>query len=285
MSEDVSVIHLVWARLGVAPLERFVDSYRRHRAGIEHRLLVVFNGFGRDLPAAFRAALEGIDFEPLHLLEPRLDLAAYREAAEAASASRLCFLNSYSEPLADGWLNMLDKRLSAAAAGLAGATGSYEQSASSPLGRIFNRARLTPFPNPHVRSSSFMLSRELLLDLDWADVRKKATAWQLENGPRSITRQVWKRGLETLVVGRDGEAYPPDRWFESRTFRSGDQENLLIADNRTREYEEADPATRRWLTELAWGKDALGTAGRGRALGLRVRGRRRLARYARKARS
>jgi hypothetical protein len=130
-----------------------------------------------------------------------------------------------------------------------------------------------------------MLSRELPVDLDWADMRKKATAWQLENGPRSITRQVWERGLETLVVGRAGEAYPPDRWFESRTFRSGDQEHLLIADNRTRECEQADPATRRWLTEHAWGKDALGTAGRGRAVGLRVRRRRRLLRYARKARS
>lgn len=285
MSSGIHVIHLVWAPLGVAPLERFLESYRRHAAGIEHRLLVIFNGFGRNLPAPFEAALAGIEFETLQLSERHLDLAAYRVAAEAAEGSRLCFLNSHSEPLAEGWLERFHRQLSAPEVGLVGATGSYEQSASSPLGRVVNRRRLTRFPNPHIRTSSFMISRELMLDLEWGDVRKKAAAWQLENGPRSITRQVWQRGLEALVIGRDGEAYPQERWYESRTFRSGEQENLLVADNRTREYQEADPATRRWLTELAWGRHAVGTGGRERALSLRVRGRRRLARYARKARS
>lgn len=285
MSSGINVIHLVWAPLGVAPLERFLESYRRHAAGIDHRLSVIFNGFGRDLPTPFEAALSGIEFEPLHLSERHLDLAAYRAAAEAAAAPRLCFLNSHSELLAEGWLETLHRRLAAPKVGLVGATGSYEQSASSPVGRIVNRRRLTRFPNPHIRTSSFMISRELMLDLDWGEVRKKAAAWQLENGPQSITRQVWQRGLKALVVGKDGEAYPQERWYESRTFRSGDQENLLVADNRTREYEEADPVTRRWLAELAWGRDAVGTEGRERALSLRARGRRRLARYARNARS
>ncbi len=80
-----------------------------------------------------------------------------------------------------------------------------------------------------------------MLSLDWPEVGTKRGAWALESGRRSITRQVWERGLETLVVGRDGQAYERDRWFDSATFRSGGQRNLLIADNRTRQFDDATP--------------------------------------------
>ena len=59
-----------------------------------------------------------------------------------------------------------------------------------------------------------------------------------------MTAQVLARGERALVVGRDGEAYAPERWPESATFRSGGQANLLVADNRTRQWEEADAAER-----------------------------------------
>ncbi len=279
MSADISVVHLVWAPLGLAPLERFLDSYGRRRAGIDHRLVVVFNGFSNERGAPLET-LAGVDFEPLHLPERLLDLAAYRAAAEAVRATDLCFLNSYSEVLADGWLEKLHRHLSAPGVGLVGATGSYEQSASSPLARIVDRRRLVPFPNPHIRTNAFMISRELMLGLECGDMRKKAAAWQLETGPQSMTRQVGQRGLEALVVGNDGEAYPRERWNESQTFRSGNQENLLVADNRTLEYAEADEATRLWLAELAWGRNAVDARRRGRrARNLRVRSRRLLARY------
>jgi hypothetical protein len=73
----------------------------------------------------------------------------------------------------------------------------------------------------------------------------------LEGSRRSLTRQVQERGLETLVVGRDG-TYPPERWRESATFRSGEQANLLLADNRTRHYQEAGRVARFGLAWLAW---------------------------------
>ena len=56
-----------------------------------------------------------------------------------------------------------------------------------------------------------------------------------------------------MVVGRDGRSYERDRWRESATFRSGGQRNLLIADNRTAQYEQADPAFKRRLEQMAWG--------------------------------
>ena len=132
-------------------------------------------------------------------------------------------------------------------------TGSYESPNAvrpGPLRRL--RPGHEPFPNPHLRTNGFALERELLLTLDWPAGLTKLEAVGLEAGSRSLSRQVRDRGLATLVVGRDGVAYPPERWRESATFRSSDQMNLLIADNRTRHYQQAGPLTRRGLAWLAW---------------------------------
>jgi hypothetical protein len=250
---DICVVYLVWPPLGVEPLRCFLDSYREHPAGLDHRLLVVFRG--QDRIDALQSLLAEVGHEPVMLVEPRFDLGAYLAAARSASEPYVCLFNSSSELLADGWLEKLARHAAKPGVGLVGATGSFEGQATTKLLRPFVRKQLAPFPNPHVRTNAFMLSRQLMLDLDWGPLRRKIDAWRAENGPRNITRQVLERGLEALVVGRDGEAYPPERWPASRTFRSGAQENLLAADNRTREFDRADPSLRRALAEAAWGAD------------------------------
>ena len=249
------MVHLVWAPHGPDALVRFIESYRRHQAGAEHRLLVLLNGFrpGQDL-TPWRTALEGVPHEEQRLTGSVLDLAAYRQAADLLAAERYCFVNSYSVILEDNWLGMLDGHLRTPGVGIAGTGGSYESAYSAaprPL-RPFRRD-FDPFPNPHIRTNGFALERELLVSLDWPAPRRKLQAWRLESGQRGISRQVCDRGLRMVVVGRDGLAYPPERWRESATFRSGGQVNQLIADNRTREYETVGAARRRVLEEIAWG--------------------------------
>jgi hypothetical protein len=249
----VHVVHLVWAPLGLAPLRRFVGSYRSHGAGTEHRLVLLFKGFAdRSETAAHLDVLDGLEHESMYYARPTFDLPAYAAAAEALEASHLCFLNSESALLADGWLAAMHERLLEPGVGAVGATGSYESPRSiNPL----RRRRWVPFPNPHLRTNAFMVSRELMRAVRVPEVRTKSRAWELESGRHGLTREVWDRGLRTLVVGRDGEGYEPDRWHQSATFRSGDQVNLLVADNRTRQWDEADAGLRAGLSRLAWGDD------------------------------
>ena len=190
-----------------------------------------------------------------------LDLGTYAEVARAVEGRFLCFLNSESRPLDPRWLEKLHARLTAPGVGLVGASGSYESfSSNAPfVTRPLRRRQFPPFPNPHVRTNAFMMSREHMLDLRWGAVTRKLDAWKLESGSQNITRQVWARGLDALVVGRDGNAYGRDRFYESNTFRRGDQPNLLVSDKRTREFEAASPDRRRWLFELAWGSAAVDT--------------------------
>lgn len=257
---EISVVHLVWAPLGTAPLERFARSYRQHAAGIDHRLLIAFNGFAEEQTLnAARAVVADLPHEAIRLPRPRLDLAAYREVAGGhTTADLLCFLNSHSELLADGWLRSLIGHLEAPGVGMVGATGSMESAYTAwlPVLRLLRRPRYPPFPNPHLRTNAFAIGRDTMLHLSWPAVRTKGSALALESGRRSVTRQLWARGLQTLVVGRDGAGYDVDHWHASATFRSNAQDNLLVADNRTQQFSSADPAFRRRLAELAWGPQA-----------------------------
>jgi hypothetical protein len=257
---SVRVVHLVWAPLGLEPLERFVASYRAHPAGAEHGLLFVFKEFAS--PEALRpvrAALDGLAYDEVHMPRKRYDLPAYGDVAREVGEERLFLCNSATELLADGWLGKLGAALDEPGVGLAGATGSWESGLSPvplPL-KPWRALRFPPFPSPHLRSNALLLETALARELRFGPARTKGEAWAIENGRRSLTRQAALRGLEERVVDRDGRSLRPEAWPASRTFRSGAQEALLVADNRTREYADADPARRRYLAAIAWGDQAV----------------------------
>ncbi len=250
---ELAVVHLVWGPLGVEPLRRFVAAYTAHPAGQEHRLVVVYNGLdaGADV-GPWREALTDVRHEEIHLTSPMLDLAAYREVVAGGDAAAYCFLNSYSEPLVADWLRLLAGHLSDPTIAAVGATGSYEsiRTTSHPLTRVRKRD-IPEFPNPHLRTNAFAVRREHLMRVEWPRISSKMDARRFESGSHSLTRQLQRFG-RTVVAGRDGRAYDVTAWRESRTFRSGDQSNLLISDNRTREYLAASRERRDDLERRAW---------------------------------
>lgn len=122
----VCVVYLVWGPLGHRPLERFAASYRAHRAGIEHQLVLALNGVG-DAPLLARceAVAAELGAHTLRLRRPVLDLEAYITAAGELESEHVCFLNSYSRILAGDWLAILAGAAMRPGVGLAGATGSW----------------------------------------------------------------------------------------------------------------------------------------------------------------
>jgi hypothetical protein len=285
------VVHLVWAPLGTEPLAEFLASYRRFPAGVEHRLAIIYNGFrsGQEREP-FRRLLGGIDHDEVETPVPMQDIPAYFQAAREVDGEFLCFLNSYSQPLAEGWLARLYDVARAPGVGVAGATGSWESRYANlcrdcaPGHRFLlhvggswvrrreragirrylaqrrelrrARAAFAPFPNPHLRSNAFMLRREVMLRLRCGPIRSKLDALAFESGRDSMTRQIQAMGLGVRVVGADGVAYAPEEWARSCTFRMCAQKNLLVSDNRTREYLALSAQGRAAARRLTWGAEA-----------------------------
>ncbi|HKG15216.1 MAG TPA: glycosyltransferase family A protein [Pyrinomonadaceae bacterium] len=118
------------------------------------------------------------------------------------------------------------------------------------------RASFDPFPSPHLRTNAFMLRARLMRELKAGRVRSKTEAYMFEGGKESLTGQVLRRGLKALVVGRDGKAYEPGEWHLSETLWQGEQRNLLVADNQTRDYARGCTRQRTFLSRFAWGDKA-----------------------------
>src|SRR5258705_756481 len=76
-----------------------------------------------------------------------------------------------------------------------------------------------PFPNYHIRTTGFMMARDVMLKLKVRRLCTKMDCLRLESGKNSITRQILRMGLKPLLVGRDGRAYEKEEWFQSATFR------------------------------------------------------------------
>jgi hypothetical protein len=287
----VAVVHLVRKKNGVEPLRRFVASYLHHPAGCDHELVLVCKGFaGAGDLRDWESTLAAIPHERLFVSDRGLDLDVYFSAVERLDHEHLCFLNSYSRILSADWLAKLYRWITADGVGLVGATGSCQRiadpdaRASGPRqsGGLTRRAlarwrkgallqhagfrllRLAgvwrpvhdfpPFPNYHLRTNAFMAARTTLVRVRPGAIRTKLAAWRFESGNDSLTNRVRRLGLRVLVVGRDGEGYDPERWHLSDTFRQSRQENLLVADNQTDDYEAADALQRGEVSRDAWGE-------------------------------
>jgi hypothetical protein len=108
------------------------------------------------------------------------------------------------------------------------------------------------YPNPHIRPNSFIIERDRFLSLRAPSFSSKSNALQFESERGSMTRQIMAQDLRPLIIDRTGKAYDIPEWKASLTFRSGDQVNLIVEDNRTREYALASQEFRRILENQAW---------------------------------
>jgi hypothetical protein len=262
------VVHLVREHNGEAPFAAFLDSYRAHAAGADHDLVLLLKGFSSERAKhRYRALADDVPHVTLVVGDGGYDLGSYVEAARRLSHERLCFVNSYSRILCDGWLGHLDAALSLPGTAMVGATGSWESHSDWRRGswrvwplllRGIRAARrdFPRFPNPHLRSNGFEIERARWLELTTGPVLDKRRAYMLESGYHSVTRRLLDQGLRVLIVDRAGTTYDVPSWPASRTFRAGHQEGLMIADNQTDSYLASPPASRRLHSRAAWGRAA-----------------------------
>jgi hypothetical protein len=275
----IGVVHLVRHVNGIEPFRRFLASYREYDPGCAAELVLVAKGFpGSMLPDPYAQLAQDVVTTIVHVSDDGVDITAFGLAAAQLDYDVICLVNSFSRGRCAGWLALLAAPVLADRADLAGASGTYESTSTTAwrqtradmaarpawragvtlAARLPNHVRLwasfPAFPNPHLRTNGLVLRRAPLAAGRASRVRTKWQALRFESGWRGLTRRALTDD-RAVVVGRDGAVSPPDAWPSTSTYRSGEQENLLLADNRTDDYDAADPETRRHLRQLTWGVD------------------------------
>lgn len=319
---SLAVVYLARAAEGIEPVRRFIDSYNRYPAGVAHDLVIVWKGFPNRSTAGSpqERICEKVQHRSITVTDDGFDITAYKIAAETLPHDYVCFLNTFSQIEAGGWLGKLYSHASRPEIGICGATGSLESIRESVRGmskaiwlchqgipydpliaeqwgheivkylprwleapslkQIVKRmllrkapidyeqfepafelfwakagapyANLPCFPNPHIRSNAFMVRRTLFLDALPTSVATKEDCLEFESGHTGLTNIIARRGLRAVVIGADGRAYCSSEWSDSRTFRTARQENKLVADNQTRDFDAMPPARKRLYEHLTW---------------------------------
>jgi hypothetical protein len=245
---DYAVVYLARSANDPRHFRMFLNSLRRYRAGRRFDLIVIAKGFATDRPHVDPHGIEGLS-EVLFLDVDDSTFAtnAFFMVAEHFSYPSFQFHVSWSRPCAEGWLGLMAEVMEGdESIGLVGGSGGYEQLNSD-----------TPFPNPNIRTTGFLIRQDTFLSLDPGPLARKYDGNLFEAGPCSMTRQIVGSGKRPVVVGRDGRVFDIEDWPISETFRSGSQSNLLLADNRTQDYAFAGRRKRERLARLNYGDGAV----------------------------
>jgi len=227
----------------------FLKSLRRYPAGMPYRPVVIQKGYAPGFIHPLTSSWptpDGCTPEIVEVPYKGFDLDAYRKAAQAIDSPMLLFFNSYSRILAADWLNKLYSAAKSLGPGaVVGATGSWEA-----LGEH------TTFPNVAIRTNAFMIERDRFLSFTHPFDTKRDTNL-FEAGPDSMTKNIRASGGRVAIVDRDGRVIEPEDWPEAGVFRSGNQEKLLVADNRTMDYQCVSLRRRMRRARLAFGDRAV----------------------------
>jgi hypothetical protein len=125
---SVAVVYLARFAEGIDPVRKFIDSYKRHPAGIAHHLVIVWKGFPNNDPggSAQKAICDEVEHRSILMTDEGLDLTAYDIASRQVEHEFVCFLNTFSEIDSDEWLRKFHAHISRQNVGVVGSTASYE---------------------------------------------------------------------------------------------------------------------------------------------------------------
>lgn len=279
----VAVVYLAWLPYGIGYFKAFLQSYQQFNAGHPHRLYIIFNGIALDHPDGRELYLQQlaeykIEADTSFNFEGGQDIEAYRKAALSVKEEKIIFLNTFSQLQSENWLQHYHQNFSGDV-GIISASGSWQSYYSSVFqknpkkwehGKGFKynfrkyklflkaffywRFLFKPFPNAHLRTNAFMIRRKDFLAVPAGPLTTKFEAYQFENGRNSLTNFFIKKGMKVLVLDKHGLTYEPSEWRMSNTFWIGNQENLLVTDNQSTIYSEANAEEKETMTTLAWGK-------------------------------
>ena len=113
-----------------------------------------------------------------------------------------------------------------------------------------------PFPNPHLRTTGFMINRKLFLSIKHKPLNTKFNAYLFESGRNGFTNQLIQKGFTPLLIDKNGNTFTLNNMHTSKTFWLKKQQDLMVADNQTEIYENATVELQLKMSKKAWGNNA-----------------------------
>ena len=247
-------------------LENFKKNYLKYKSGHNHDLLICFKLLDNEKIQHIKKKLDNLDYILFvdYEIKNDYDFGSYKRIAQKYYDRDIFFLNSHSYPICDNWLNKLIKFKDDIT--LIGTSASCESLVDSLvlkrrykiishlIKKIIYKRFFKRFPNPHVRTSSFLINGKIFLDyMSNKKTNTKLDAWKLESGKESLTNYFKNKNYSIYIINNDGNKFEEKDWKLSETYNYFNQSKSIISDKHTRKYESLDDKEKFTSRMNVWG--------------------------------
>ena len=247
-------------------IDHFIKNYKKYSSGLKHKLLICYKMLNTKSINMCEKKINKI--KHIKYLDPStqndFDFGSFYRVSKKFSKYKIFFLTSSDYPVKKFWLRNIVKHY--AANSLIGTSASYESMLSSlklkKFFKIFDfvikvfkfKKYFPPFPNPHIRSTGFLISAKNYIDFyKNKSCKSKFDAWKLESGKGGLTNFFISRKYMVYVVNSDGIKFAINHWHLSKTFNYAEQNKFIISDKHTRKYLNLKSKEKKIFQLLTWG--------------------------------
>tara|TARA_B100000767_G_scaffold42748_1_gene36630 strand:+ start:2756 stop:3568 length:813 start_codon:yes stop_codon:yes gene_type:complete len=247
-------------------LINFIKNYKKNNSGFKHKLLICFKLLNSTQINFYKNFLKGIKYiEYIDISKFNdYDLGSYSRVAQKYPFYTICFLSGNSYPFCKHWLKKMFFHFKKGT--IVGTTASNESLFTSLKFKKFYKffsyffkflkykKRFNKFPNPHIRTTGFLINGiDFLNFIKHKKFKTKEDAWYAESGINGMTNFFKKKRFNIYVVNSDGDKFTENQWKFSETFNFLSQSKSLISDKHTRKYLKLSNKMRIISEKATWG--------------------------------
>lgn len=267
MHDKVLVCYLFTKFDRVESILKFKKHYKKYRSGSKHSLLICFKLLNQKKILLLKNKLKNLNY--IEFIDPEnindFDFGSYKRISKKYPNHSILFLNSHSYPLDDNWLKKLLLHFKKKT--IIATSASYESLLTSlkikRFYKIFSylnkfthyKKKFKPFPNPHIRTSSFLIKGSDFISFvkDKKFLNKEDT-WYAESGFDSLTNFFKKKKYKIYVINSDGQKFKEKFWKNSETYNYLKQSKSIISDKHSRKYSKLSSSYKEISRNIVWGK-------------------------------
>ena len=266
MNKKILVCYLFTSFDNKQSFINFLKHYKINTAGANHTLLICFKLLDKQKILFFRNLLKDIRY--IEFIDPILfndfDFGSYKRVSERYRSHTIFFLNSHSYPLKKNWLKKLLYHYKEKT--LIGTSASNESLLTSlkfkKIHKIISflikfirfKKKFKTFPNPHIRTSSFLIKgADFISFIKNKKITSKEDAWFIESGLGGLTNYFKRKNYNIFVINSDGLKFTENNWKLSETYNYLNQSKSLISDKHTRKYLKLSSGERLIASYNSWG--------------------------------
>jgi len=265
MNKKILICYLFTFYDNKKSLMNFVKYYKINQSGINHTLLICFKLLPKKKIIFLRGLLKNIKY--VEFIDPVLlndyDFGSYKRVAKNYPAKIIFFLNSHSYPVKKKWLKkiLIHYKKNTIIGTSASCESLFTSMKIKKFYKFFSfikkfikyKNKFKPFPNPHIRTSSFLIKgSDFISFVKNKRFYNKEDTWFAESGYDSLTNFFKRKKYNIFIVNSDGKKFNEKNWKLSETYNYLKQSKSLISDKHYRKYLKLSSKERLFASHASW---------------------------------